>query len=167
MKPYLNVKDFTDGLSKAVKSLQTSRTLVGVPAEESTREKDAESGEQPINNASILFINEFGSADANIPARPVLSIGIRKAQKAIAEEYKKAAQAVLKKNNVGALGVYYERAGIIASNSVKKVINDQEGLAPISERTAAGRKAEGFAGRKALLVTGQLRNSITYVVKEG
>ncbi|MFI5416190.1 MAG: hypothetical protein ACHQXJ_02430, partial [Nitrososphaerales archaeon] len=63
---------------------------------------------------------------------------------------------------------YYERAGIIAANACKKVINDQEGLKPPAPATLKARKyitASGFKGTKSLLVTGQVRNAITYVVK--
>jgi len=114
-----------------------------------------------------LAINHFGSEAAHIPPRPVLTTGIRNAQKAIAEEFKKAAIGALSKGS-SALETYYERAGTIASNSCKKVINDQEGLKAPSKATLESRKyltATGFKGKKALLVTAQLRNAITYVVQ--
>lgn len=161
-KPTLEVtSDFTDKFNEIIKSFKGDNVLVGIPAADTEREDDDES---QITNAALLAINEFGSPANNIPARPVMAIGIRNAQDEIAEQYKKAMQNALSKG-VSALSVFYNRAGIIASNSIKKAINSQEDLAPPSESTLAARAARGFKGTKALIVTGQMRNAITYVVK--
>jgi hypothetical protein len=160
MKASLKVTaDFTDKMRDIVKSFRRDEVLVGIPESKADRRDDA-----PINNATIMAINEFGSPANNIPARPVMAIGIRNAQEAIAEEFKKAAIGALSRGQ-SALTTYYNRAGIIASNSIKKAINDQIGIDPPSESTLRARKSKGFKGTKALIVTGQLRNSITYVVK--
>ena len=37
----------------------------------------------------------------------------------------------------------------------------------LSDATLETRESEGFKGTKALIVTGQMRNAITYVVKKG
>ena len=144
---------------KAIDSMKSSMTLVGIPQTDNSRQEQG-----PIGNAGILFINEFGSPGQNIPARPVMAIGIKNAQPALADEFKKCAQDALSKG-FGALDVYYERVGIIASNSIKKAINDQDGIDGPSEATLKSRKSRGFNGTKALVVTGQMRNAITYVVK--
>lgn len=158
-KPTLTVTaDFTEEFNEIVKKFKRDVVLVGIPEEDNERQDDA-----PIGNAAILALNEFGSPANNIPARPVMQIGIRNAQDAIAEQFKKATVEALSKG-VSALSPAYNRIGIIASNSVKKVINSQEGIAPPSEATLAIRKSKGFKGTKALIVTGQLRNSVTYVV---
>lgn len=154
--------DFTENFNKCIAQFKHDAVLVGIPSDGTERDDD-----DPITNAAILAINHFGSEEAHIPPRPVLTIGIRKAQDPIAEEFKKAAQNVLK-TGPDALRVYYERAGIIASNEVKKVINSQDGILPPSDATLEARKyltQSGFKGTKSLLVTGQLRNAITYVVK--
>lgn len=162
MKPTLQVtSDFTKDFNRIVRGFKNDEILVGVP--EVTTERNGLK-EGPINNATILAINEFGSPANNIPARPVLKIGIQNAQEDIAVQFKLAAQDALK-IGLSALPKYYERAGIIAANSVKKAINDQSGIEPPSEATIAAREARGFKGTKALLVTGQLRNSITSVVR--
>ena len=57
-------------------------------------------------------------------------------------------------------------AGLIAQASVKNRIRNGVGFAPLSEKTLAQRKAQGKSGTKPLIRTGQLLNSITYVVKE-
>lgn len=154
-------EDFTDNFNKIIKQFRFDKVLVGIPSDDKTR-KDSD----PINNATLLAINNFGSPANNIPPRPVMAIGIRNAQDAIAAQFKTAAQKALSKG-FSAVDVAYERAGIIASNSIKKAINDQEGIKGPSEATLKTRKAEGFAGTKALIVTGQMRNAITYVVKRG
>lgn len=165
-KPTLKVTaDFTDQFNDMIKRFRNDSVLVGIPADAAAREP--EPGEPAnINNATILAINEFGSEVQGIPPRPVMKIGIKNAQDAIAEQFKKCAQSSLKVG-LSALDVYYERAGIIASSSIKKVINSQEGIQHIAFSTALARLRKGFKGDKALIVTGQLRNAITYVVKKG
>lgn len=159
-KPTLTVtSDFTDNFNAIIKKFKNDDVLVGIPADDTTR-KDGD----PINNATLLAINNFGSPAQNIPARPVMAIGINNAQDAIAEQFKVCAQNVLSKG-FEALRIYYERAGIIASNSIKKAINDQDGIKEPAESTLAARKARGFKGTKALVVSGQMRNAITYVVR--
>ena len=158
-KPKMTVtSDFTENFNKIVKSFKGDAVLVGIPQEETARTDGV------INNATLLAINEFGSPLNNIPKRPVMAIGIKKAQPEIAEQFKLAVQKSFSQG-IDALSVYYNRAGIIASNAIKKVINSQEGIKPPSEATLAARKAQGFAGTKALIVTGQMRNAITYLVK--
>lgn len=157
--PTLTVtSDFTEEFNKIVKSFKRDAVLVGIPEDETDRTDD-----EAINNATLLAINNFGSPQNNIPARPVMEIGIRAAQDAIADELRKATVAALSKG-LGAISTYYNRAGIIASNSVKKVINSQIGIEPPAESTLDARKSKGFKGTKSLIVTGQMRSAITYVV---
>ena len=166
MKPTLTVtSDFTKEFNDIVKQFKRDAVLVGIPELDSKRKDDDEKPE-PINNAALLAINEFGSPIQNIPARPVMSIGIRNAQEEIAEQFKRGLQDVLK-SGIAGLNLYYNRAGLIASNSIKKAINSQEGIKGPSEATLASRKSQGFKGTKALIVTGQMRNAITYVINPG
>lgn len=153
-------EDRTKEFMKLIASFKHDKVLVGVPASDSSRQ------EEGINNATLLFINNFGSPGQNIPPRPVMDIGIFNAQDAIAEEYKKAIDKWTSLN-LAQLHGYYERVGIIASNSVKRAINEQIGIEPPAASTLANRRSKGFKGTKALLVTGQLRNSITYVIQNG
>lgn len=167
-KPSLTItSDFTKEFNATISRFKNDSVLVGIPKEDNPREDKNKQGESPIGNAAILAINHFGSEEAHIPPRPVLKIGIRNAQDEIAEQYKKAAIDALK-SGVSALSTYYERIGTLAANSCKRVINEQEGLEPPAESTLKSRKyltASGFKGTKSLLVTGQLRNAITYVVQ--
>ncbi len=162
VKPTLTVtEDFTTEFNAIVAKFKKDTVLVGIPEEDNARTKSG-----TIGNAALLAINNFGSPANNIPARPVMEIGIGRAQGEIAEEFRSAAAKAFS-GSTGAVSAAYQRAGIIASNSVKKVINDQIGIAGPSDATIAARESRGFKGEKALLVTGQMRNAITYVVKEG
>lgn len=164
-QPKLTVTaDFTDNFNEIVKKFKRDAVVVGIPSVDSGRKDEGSDNPEPINNAALLAINEFGSPLNNIPPRPVMAIGIRNAQDQIAEELKKATQQAFKRG-LSALSVYYNRAGLIASNSIKKAINAQDDIEPPSEATLAARQAAGFKGTKALIVTGQMRNAITYVVK--
>lgn len=161
-KPTLTVTaDFTDEFNETLKQFQHDDVLVGIPEEKTERKDD-----QQINNATLLAICNFGSTANNIPRWPVMAIGIGRAQVAIAEEFKKAAINALT-DGPGALNTCYNRAGIIASTEVKKVLNEQA-LVPADkpeDSTLLAREARGFKGRKYWIVTGQMRNAITYVVK--
>lgn len=158
--PSLKVtSDFTENFNLIMKRFKNDKVLVGIPETKTTRRES-----EQINNATILAINNFGSPANNIPARPVMDIGIRNSQDEVAEQFKLAAQGALSEGE-SALNKYYNRAGIIASNSIKKAINSQQDIDPPSAATLAIRKLAGFKGTKALIVTGQMRNSITYVIK--
>lgn len=164
-RPTLKVtSDFTVKFNEVINKFKKDSVLVGIPEANGERDEDA-----PITNAAILAINHFGSEAAHIKPWPVLPIGIKNAQEKIADQFKICAQTVLSKGTQS-IETYYERVGIIASQSVKKVINDQDQLPSNrpEESTLRARKyitKSGFKGTKALVVTGQLRNAITYVVK--
>lgn len=162
-EPTLTItSDFTDNFKQILNKFKQDAVLVGIPESESVRDKMEEEG--PISNAALLAINNFGSENLGIPPRSVMKIGIQNAKEEIAQQFKLAAQIALTKGPA-ALEIYYGRSGFIAANSIKKVINDQEGIKEPSAATLATRKSAGFKGTKALVVTGQMRNAITYVVR--
>lgn len=159
-KPSLKVTaDFTEQFNAVIKKFKNDQVLVGIPSSDATRDEDA-----PINNAALLAINNFGSEANGIPPRPVMAIGIKNAQDEIAEQYKRATIEALTKGTA-VLSPIYNRIGIIASNSIKKAINAQIGFLGPADSTLKTREADGFKGTKSLIVTGQMRNAITYVVK--
>lgn len=158
VNPTLVTTDFTKDFFAVIKKFKKDAVLVGIPEEESPRESDL------INNATLLAINNFGSPANNIPARPVMEIGIRQAQPEIVNAFRAGAKRALS-GGKNALSTAYNRAGIVAANGVKKAINAQEGIAEPADSTLAAREARGFKGTKALIVTGQMRNAITHVVK--
>jgi hypothetical protein len=167
-KPFMTItKDFHKNFKDAIEALKHKETLVGIPADDSAREPDA-NGKMPINNAALLAINEFGSPANNIPSRPVVRIGLWDSRDEVTAQFKKAAQEVFSKGQA-VLDKYFERAGIIASNRIKMTINNQVDIEPPAASTLKARKylnnGNGFRGIKALVVTGQMRNAITYVVR--
>lgn len=166
-KPTLKVtSDFTEKFNAIIKKFRHDEVLVGIPEDDDARKDPKEA----IGNAALLAMTEFGSPMNNIPPWPVMAIGIRDAQEEIAKQFKNAATAVLTAVLRGRVGVdilsdYYTRAGIIASTSVKKTINSQEDAPELSERTLASRRSAGFRGTSRGIVTGQMRNAITYVIR--
>lgn len=161
-RPTLKVtKDFTKSFNGVVKALSKKTVLVGIPAD-----KDARRDDMPIGNAGLLAIATYGSEANDIPPWNILGIGLRNAQAEIADVFKQGARDALSQGQ-RAVDRSFERAGIIASTACKKVLNEQEGVPPDrpAEATLDSRAARGFLGKKYWLVTGQLRNAITYVVK--
>lgn len=162
-KPTITVtSDFTKDFNEIVKRFKKDAVLVGIPEEDHVRKGE---DSDAINNATLLAINNFGSPKNNIPARPVMQIGITRAQEAIAEQFRLAAIKAFS-DGASVFDIYYNRAGFIAANSIKKVINDQTDIKGPAESTLKARQSRGFKGIKSLVVTGQMRNAITHVVKK-
>lgn len=165
---YKVTSDFTKKFNETISRFKKDAVLIGIPAEDNERQgKEGFKEEGPLGNAAILALNHFGSEEAHIPPTDVLGTGIKKAQEQIAEQFKVCAKTALTKGP-SVLATYYERAGTIAANACKRVITQQDGFKPPAPATLEARKyltQEGFKGKKRLLVTGQVRNAITYVVR--
>ncbi len=149
--------------------------LVGIPSDAKARKKikaaNPNSGgenRQPTN-AEIGYINEFGSPAQNIPARPFLGPGVTKEKDNIGKILKSYLVKEIEEPKTADKEL--NKAGLVAVASVKKTIVAGEGMRPISARTYAERIARRKRGTnenvgdKPLIDTGQLLNSITYVVK--
>ncbi len=174
-------------LLRRVTELTGNDVLVGVPADKSGRKQG------PVSNAALAYIHEFGSPARHIPARPFLYPGIRKARPEIIATMKQGAKDVL--HGKQAMTVL-NKVGMLARNSVVREITDPAPpFVPLAastirarlRRTAAGRrklrqiKKRGVAVTQwaqeidpktgdvnihPLIDTGQLRASITYVVRQ-
>lgn len=151
-------KDNVDNMLNAVKAMAAKRVLVGIPSEKAPRRGD------PINNATLGYIHENGSPARNIPARPFLIPGVEEAAPKAIEAMKKFAAQGL--TDPAAVDKGLNAAGLIAQAFVKNRIRNGVGFAQLSEKTLAKRKAQGKSGTKPLIRTGQLLNSITYVLSE-
>lgn len=176
-------KEFVDGIN----ALTQRDVLVGVPDSGATRQDETPG---PMNNATLAYIHDNGSPAANIPARPFMRPGIKAVQEKIEARLKNAATAALD-GQKQKIDDQLSAAGMVAATSIKKEINDGD-FAPLSPSTVAGRarsrgtksrrKAEleylemvrndvppelvqGVAGIHPLVNTGQLRNSINYVLR--
>jgi phage gpG-like protein len=149
----------TAKLLEGLRSL-SSDVLVGVPAEKGIRNEEG----QGMNNATLAFIHDNGSPAANIPARPFMRPGIIAAKEKITSSLRAGAVGAMHGESSTverALNV----AGLAAQSSIRATIN--AGIEPaLAPSTIAARKAKGQKGEKPLIRTGQLRNSINYVVRK-
>jgi phage gpG-like protein len=155
--------DRTGAVALALKLMGSLEVLVGIPAEKAPR-TSAEAKTQPINNAALGYIHNYGSPTQNIPARPFMEPGIKDARAGIEESLQRAGVAALD-GNPDKMMQSLHAAGIKASTSVKNKINSNI-PPPLGESTLAARRRRGRTGTKTLIDTGQLRNSITYVVRK-
>lgn len=148
----------TDETLKAVEAsiaeLKKHEVLVGVPQEKSSRQGGK------ATNAELLFIHTNGSPARGIPARPVLKPAIADDKERIVEMLGKAVDAATsgkKEEIVPAL----ERAGMYASGKCKAwFTNPSNGWKPNNAKTIARKKSS-----RPLIDTGEMRKSITYIVK--
>ena len=108
-------------------SLSGKKVLVGVPQENDSRENG-----EGIGNAALAYIHDKGSPLNNIPSRPFMQPGIRKAQETINTHMLAAAKAQLNDKDVE---VYLHRAGVVARNGIVGIINTGEGLVPLKRET--------------------------------
>lgn len=144
---------------KAINELGAKDVLVGIP-EGNT---DRKSGD-PATNALIGYVQEFGSPANNIPARPFLIPGVQDIQKPAADRLKVAAQRALS-GDLSQAEKQLHAAGMMGQNSARAKINSN--IQPkLSERTLAARRARGVTRENTLIDTGQLRNSIVYVIRK-
>lgn len=150
--------DLSAKILQALKEVGKKDVLVGIPEGNSDRD------DSDIGNAAIGYINENGSPAQNIPARPHLVPGVRKAQSETLPLLKAAAQSILSGDSAEA-NRSLEQAGTLAANSVKSVITNAE-FVPLAPDTIRNRLSRGRTGDKPLIDTGQYRRSITYVVRD-
>lgn len=188
MKSIEITKDGVADFFRGINELVTKDVLVGVP--DSTTDRDEEIA-QPMTNATLAYIHENGSPAANIPARPFLVPGVQDKQDAIAKKLVAAANATIDGDSKKAMQCL-NQAGMLGQSGARDRINtgDFEPLAPStianrhrSRGTASMRDSEvqylkmigegmspeaaqEAAGIQPLINTGQLRNSLTYVVRD-
>lgn len=179
------VTDNIAAVMRSINSLVKQDVMVGIPAG-----PVREDGE-PITNAALGYVHEFGSPITNVPARPFLIPGIQDAQPQIADQLRQAAVAALS-GNPAQVDTRLSRAGLLAVNSVKARIssNIEPALSPetiknrhrargtksqrLNEKAYAAlvaggddpKDAQAASGIVSLINTGELRNSITYVIRK-
>jgi hypothetical protein len=181
-------KDKVNGVVKALNDLTGKQVLVGIPEANAAREDTDHEG--PISNAALGYIHEFGAPGANIPARPFLIPGVRKATAGFMPHLRAAADAALKADSAKA-DRELVAAGLVAEASAKNEIHTGN-FAPLKPSTIAARArgrgtasrreaedrymelvkagvspaaAQSEAGVRALVDTGQLAASITSIVR--
>lgn len=181
-------KDKVKIIIDAIRGMEGKHVLVGIP--ESNADRSSE-GKEPITNAALGYIHEFGSPAANIPARPFLIPGVRKATPRTLPHLRAACEKALD-GDATRSDIELTKAGLIAESSARReiTIGDFVPLSPvtvahryIARGTKTRRKSENrylelidlgmspasaqaAAGIKPLINTGQLRRSITSVVRK-
>lgn len=167
--------------------------LVGVPSDRKDREDEPwrPVGHQQENNATIAYLNDRGSPANNIPPRPFMQPGIESAKDEITAILREGIQRHMR-GNQNSIMTAYRASGLICQNKIRAKI--VEGIPPpLAEKTllnrirnaqlrnrrtqsargarkelasrAAGNMPSASAYAKPLIETGQLKNSITYVIR--
>lgn len=152
------VKDRVGAVLKGVRELTSKQVLVGIPSTTAGRD------DTPINNAEIGYLMETGSPAQNIPERPFLVPGVENATKQFTPHLKAAGLSALE-GKTAMIERDFDRAGMVASSAVKAKITDGP-FTPLSPKTLQKRRAKGRAGERPLIDTGQLRRSVTHVVRK-
>jgi len=147
------IKRFQSALAKIAKS----EVLVGIPQSRNSRK-----GEK-IGNAALMYILANGSPGHKIPARPVIepAIAADGNRQAIASDLQDAVKGMLNDNPTQATTAL-RRAGMAGSNAAKAWFTDPRNNWPPNRPSTIRRKKSD----RPLIDTGDLRRSITYVVRE-
>ncbi len=166
---------------RAVDKLTKKKLYVGVPNTTATRtpDPDDEPGE-PINNAQIAYIQNFGSPARNIPARPFMTLGVKDAQEVIVQRMKKLGQIALD-GDVDGVEKGLAALGLTVAYAVQNRLREGPWI-PLSPKTVMARMrrrqavakklAKGKAGwlflkyMTPLIDTSKLIKSITYVIRD-
>src|SRR5260364_282797 len=169
--------DRLDAVLKAIHLLVHKEGLEGIPADAPEGQEENEPG-----NAPWGCLHETGSPARNIPARPFLVPGVRSAQKRINRYFEQSASAALD-GHMEQVDKALHRAGLAAQNAVRAKMTEGP-FKPLAESTLQARARRGRIGAaielerrrrghtpenanaKPLIDTGQLRKSITYVVRK-
>jgi len=125
------VVDHTSKLIKDLNELVGKEVLVGVPESKDARKLG-------VGNASLAYIHDKGAPLQNIPARPFMEPGIKRAQKEINRHFLSAALARFAGETVK-MEDSFEKVGLSAQSGIKRVINEGLGFTPLKRATRLGR----------------------------
>ncbi len=112
-----------------------------------------------ITNAQLGYIHEHGSPAANIPARPFLKPAIEDSGEHLVNILAAGLRRALQSRNVRDVDVAYERTGLAAVSEVQGYMSTAR-FTPLKPATI---KRKGSS--RPLIDTGQLRASVTHVVR--
>ena len=142
-------------LIKGVNYIIQTEVVVGIP-------KDSNTARDGITNAELMYIHENGSPARNIPPRPALKIGLSdETTRNQIRQMLLAGMRTALTGDVDNARKSYEKAGMVATSSVKKVFGKSPPLAPNSPVTIARKGSSA-----PLIDTGALQSSITYAVRK-
>lgn len=175
-------------VEEALKALSDMQVLVGIPQENSSRkgditnaelayihthgirrkqmilEMDKEMGKgTPYSKAFQMYLQANGSPLWRSPPRPIIEPAIeeKSTKEAIAEQFRKAAKKALEGKKQEA-EKDLEKAGLIGQNSARNwFVETKNNWAPNADSTIENKGSD-----KPLIDTGELRKSITYVIRK-
>lgn len=187
-------KDELANVLKSIHALVSREVLIGIPESEDAR-KASEDGE-PIGNAEIGYIQETGSPTNNLPARPFLVPGVEKALPQAVAQLERGGKRALSGDRMAgdaslhAAGLTCQNSvkAVINSNiapalspeTIKNRFRQRgtkgrrKGEKAYLDMIGAGAQSGGMSlyqiqsvsGIVSLINTGQLRNSITHVIRD-
>jgi hypothetical protein len=147
-------------MQAAMKELENIQVLVGIPEDESARQ------EGKITNAALMYIHSNGSPKQGIPARPVIEPALELNKERIGTVIGAAMKAAMA-GDTSTMRQQLERAGLAGQNAAKDwFTNPSNNFAPLSEERRKQKEKKGSDIERPLIDTGDLQNSITYVVRE-
>jgi hypothetical protein len=144
---------------RAIAALQGRRVMVGFPSGTAPRARRRGQAPTEMNNATLAYIHNNGSPARNIPARPFLEPGIRSIEVQAAEILRDAARRELA-GEPGALERGLNRVGLLAQGAVQQRIVEGP-FVPLAPTTV---RRKGSS--RPLIDTGQMRQSVTYVIRD-
>ena len=151
-------------IEKSLKKMSHNFVAIGIPQKNNNRKPDEKENSIPTN-AEIGYINEFGSSAQGIPPRPFLIPGVKDTEKDISKLTKSKSGDVL--DGKKSVDHMLELIGQKAVSNVKKRIINSIDMKELSEKTKRRRKNYKPGDiAKPLIDTGQLLNSITYVLSD-
>lgn len=157
-------RDNMPQLERIMRRVARTRVYIGVPGSTSRRGGSNNplnpNAQGAISNATLGYIHEYGSPARNIPARPFLVPGVDRAKGRLLAVLHARLQKAVDTGNEGEVRNAYETVGIAGAGEVQGYMTSGT-FAPLSARTIARKKSS-----RPLIDTGQLRQSITYVVRE-
>lgn len=157
----MNVTKTTDNfadVAKAINLLATTRVMAGVPSTKTAR------SDEPINNATLMYLHENGVPEKNIPARPVVHPAIASIQIDLKARFEQIGNYAMD-GKTAAVEKGFNAVGLMAQNAMQERIVTGP-FVPLKPATIAARKRAGFQGEKPLNRSGRLKAALTYVIRK-
>ena len=152
------IKD-TGELARIVQEIEKAKRAivkVGIQGNEASTVRTSDSG-AALTLGEIATVNEFGSEDGRVPARPFMRNTWDNRQKELRAIQRKTLEQIATGRMTAEKAL--DVIGLWFANAIKKTITD--GVAPAN----APRTIEKKGSSKPLIDTGALRQSITHVVE--
>ncbi len=160
-------EDNLQSLSDKISELAKLELMVGIP--EGKAERDPDGSGVYINNPTIAYINTTGDPAMHIPPRPFLVPGIEHSKDEVTKQLEAAANRVVnassKDEGRKSAKIVLDKLGLKLVNVVRRYITTAP-FPPLSPVTIAERLKKGHTGIKPLIETGQLRRSVSYILRK-